>query len=139
MKTLKVVIAGSRTINNYAQLVSFIAEVMPNYPEYQRLLIMTGGARGVDLMGKRYAKENRCLYKEFRPQMLHALDYDAFLRRNKQMARQGDILICLWNNTSTGTRHMINSMKGQGKPVHVFNTLTNEATHDLHPPLHVKK
>lgn len=129
MNTLKVVIAGSRTLNDYTQLTTFMSDVMTRYPGYGRLLIMTGEARGVDLLGKRYAKENACLYKGFKPIYEHTLDYDAPLRRNKQMSRQGDILICLWNGSSTGTRHMINCMKGKGKPTHVFNTLTGTSDH----------
>lgn len=131
MLTLKVIIAGSRTVNDYTQLTTFIAEIMPRYPGYDRVLIITGGAIGVDLMGKRYAKENKLLYKEFKPRKEHTFDYDAPLRRNETMSKIGDILICLWDSKSRGTQHMMNCMKSKGKPVHVFNCLTNTSTHTM--------
>ena len=118
------VIAGSREIRDYSQLTSLIAKVMPEYTNYERILIMTGGARGVDWMGKRYANEHGYLYKEFKPVYATQNDRYAPLRRNEEMAKLGDILIALWDGKSRGTEHMINCMKKKGKTTHVQNTLT---------------
>lgn len=137
MKTLKVVIAGSRDIRDYARLTSFIADVMPSYRSYDRILIITGGARGVDLMGKRYAKENSYLYKEFKPIYEGKNDRSAPLRRNEDMAKVGDILLAMWDGISSGTLHMINAMKKKGKPVHVLNCLTGERVNTV--PKLIKK
>lgn len=129
MQTLKIVIAGSRDIRDYARLTSFIAEVLPTYPGYTRFLIITGGARGVDLMGKRYARDNAHLYKEFKPIYDGKNNRFAPLARNEDMAKIGDIVIALWDGSSKGTLHMINAMKKKGKATHVYNCATGEREH----------
>ena len=122
--TLKIVISGSRTITDYAELKSFMSEVLGQYRRHHNIVIIAGGADGVDQLAKRYAKENAFMYKEFKPiYTSKKRDRRAPLRRNKDMAKTGDILVALWNGESPGTKHMIDVMKRKGKPTHV-STIT---------------
>lgn len=133
MSILKVVIAGSRTIKSeaaYAKFLTHMAESLTKHANstlarqsgYQSLVIISGGAEGVDQFAKRYAKENAYLYREFKPLYRHKGDDRAPLRRNVDMAKLGDILIAVWNGRSPGTKHMINTIKKKPytKPVYLL-------------------
>lgn len=40
--------------------------------------------------------------------------------RNLEMAQYADALIAIWDGKSRGTRHMIDAMRGLGKPVYIY-------------------
>jgi len=131
-KMLKVVVAGSRSIRGEVAYKAFVAHMSESLAKhrnttllkqsgYQSLVIMTGGAKGVDDFGKRYARENAYLYKEYKPLYLHKGDMKAPLRRNVDMARDGDILVAMWDGHSPGTKHMKVTMeKRYRKAVYVL-------------------
>jgi YspA, cpYpsA-related SLOG family len=109
-----VIIAGSRDIYDYAYLCACITSL-----DIQITKIISGGARGVDSLGERYARDNSI------PLLIMRADWDRFGRsagykRNEQMAELGQVLIALWDGQSRGTMHMINIAKARGLTVHVF-------------------
>jgi predicted Rossmann fold nucleotide-binding protein DprA/Smf involved in DNA uptake len=53
--TLKIVISGSRTITDYGELKRFMSEVLSQYTRHHNVVIIAGGAAGVDQLAKRYA------------------------------------------------------------------------------------
>ena len=70
--------------------------------------IVSGGAKGADALGKRYAQENGLKYTEFAP------DYARYQRRaplmrNVEIAEYSDYVIALWDGKSRGTAHAINA------------------------------
>lgn len=117
-KMSKVVVAGSRTINNYEFVERCIDEFVKLGGEISE--IVSGGAIGVDAMAKKYALAHDYKYKEFKPQYKSSNDRKAPLDRNRVMAEYGDVLIVVWNGCSKGTEHMMNAMKKEGKKVHLF-------------------
>jgi len=113
---MKLIIAGSRSFTHYQHLCQTLA------PERHRITqVLTGGARGADQLGFRWALKHHIRSRCF------AADWERFgkaagVRRNHQMAQAGDLLIAFWDGRSAGTRHMISCMQQLGKPVVVIRT-----------------
>jgi hypothetical protein len=112
---MKVIIAGSRTITEYDDVVTAFQE----WPYWECTEIVSGGARGVDRLGERIAKEWNLPVTKFIP------GWDEFGKRagylrNAEMAKYADGLIAVWDGQSKGTKHMIDLMLEAGKPVYVY-------------------
>lgn len=98
---MKVIIAGSRSIDNYE-----IIDIAIKSSKFQVTEIITGGAPGIDSLAERYAKENNIPIQVF-----HA-DWEKHGKkagpiRNKLMANNADALIAIWDGKSPGTKNMI--------------------------------
>ena len=118
---MKVIIAGSRTFNDYQKLYDFCEKVLANQNDIE---IVSGTADGADKLGEKYAKEKGYKLSEF-PAKWKDLDakpcfvkYDknkepynvlAGLNRNEEMAKYADSLIVFWDGKSTGSKNMIES------------------------------
>lgn len=113
----KVVICGSRGINDYAALVSAIENCQKLGFIKAEFIVLSGGAYGVDKLAQRYATEQRLNFVEYKPVYDNSKgpDRKAPLERNLKMAHDGDIVLALWDGVSTGTKHMINSITRLGK------------------------
>jgi len=102
---LKVIVAGTRTVNDYG-LVRFAIEDFPHTISE----IVCGGAKGVDSLGEKWAVDNNVTVKYF------PADWDLHGRsagpiRNKQMAEYADALILIWDGKSKGSANMLNEAK----------------------------
>lgn len=80
--------------------------------------VISGGARGIDKCGERWATKNRIPY-----QVVYA-DWDKYgksagYRRNQRMADMAEALIAIWDGQSKGTLHMIHIAKAKGLAVYV--------------------
>jgi hypothetical protein len=105
---MKVIIAGSRTINNYKLLKSAIEDSKFKIDE-----IVSGVAKGIDTLGLRYAEENKIPVKCF-PADWKKFKKKAGLIRNREMAEYADGLIAIWDGYSRGTKHMIDFAASKG-------------------------
>ena len=107
-----VIIGGSRSITDYAEVCRAIHD-----SGYEITKIITGGARGVDRLGERYAQEKGIPYESM------AADWAkgrwAGFARNRELSKLGDALIAVYDGQSRGTAHMIDLMKKLGKPTFV--------------------
>ena len=113
---MKLIIAGSRTFTDYQLLCQTLA------PERHHIAqILTGGARGAEQLGYRWAWKHAIRHQLFRANW-ERFGKSAGVRCNHQMAQAGDMLIAFWDGCSTGTRHMISCMQQLGKPVVVIRT-----------------
>lgn len=99
----RVVIAGSRGFSDYAMLARTCDGLLRIRPGF---VVISGGARGADRLGERYAAERglECV--------VMPADWDAHGKaagpiRNEIMASQADALVAFWNGRSRGTRDMI--------------------------------
>lgn len=126
----KIIVAGGRDFDDYGYLHQKVGEVLANsesyfygmagdYARYDNVEIVSGGARGADFLGERFAEENIMPLKQF------PADWDAHGRaagiiRNEEMARYADMLIAFWDGQSRGTKHMIDTALDHGLEVHVF-------------------
>lgn len=100
---MKVIIAGSRTFNDYDLLKKICGEQI-NHLEDE---IVSGGAKGADRLGERYAQENNLLLTQFIPEWDKHGKKAGYIR-NEEMAKYSDKLIAFWDGASKGTQHMIN-------------------------------
>ena len=106
---MKVIIAGTRTFNDYQLLCNTIKELNISIDE-----IVCGGARGADTLGEKYAKENNIPIKYFLAEWDKYGKRAGFIR-NHQMGDYADYLIAFWDKKSKGTLDMINYMQHIGK------------------------
>jgi len=101
---LRVIIAGSRDFNNYELLYNKCENILYNIKSVE---IVSGGAKGADSLGEKYAKEKGYKIKQFNADW-NSLGKSAGYIRNKEMAEYADALIAFWDGESKGTKHMIN-------------------------------
>lgn len=112
--TLKLIIAGSRSFNDYEllkQQVDLIAK------DYNDVIIICGMAPGADALGKRYADEHGYLCIPM-PALWDKYKKSAGYRRNESMAKIANMVCCFWNGTSPGTRHMLDLAKKHKLDIH---------------------
>jgi hypothetical protein len=104
---MRVIIAGSRTIDDYTLLEAAIDE---SSWKDQISVVLCGGARGVDRLGLGYATINNIPVSPF------LADWERYGKaagpiRNEQMAKNADALIAIWDGISKGTKNMIDIAK----------------------------
>ena len=127
MKELRIIIAGSRDFNDYELLKKSAIEIITKktmLPDLTR--IISGGARGADTLGERFANEMGLEISRFIPDW-DGLGKRAGYVRNAEMAKfavednNDGMLIAFWDGQSKGTKHMIDLAKRYGLEVHVVN------------------
>lgn len=114
--TIKVIVAGSRNFNDYELLRNTLDGFIAGLSEIEDITIVSGTARGADMLGEKYAAERGLMIKRF------PADWDKYgkyagIERNKRMAAEADALVA-FNMNTPGTNHMIREMKAMGKMVH---------------------
>ena len=112
---MEVIIAGGRYFEDYKELCFFCDEVLRKQIDIE---IVSGGARGADALGEKYAKERNYRLKLF-PAAWSKFGRRAGVIRNAEMAKYATILIAFWNGKSRGTRSMINLAEKEGLKVYV--------------------
>jgi hypothetical protein len=111
MKSYATIIAGSRGVLDYQR----VRQAALDAP-WLISLVISGGARGVDLLGERFAREFDLPILQFIPDwQFHGRR--AGVLRNIEMAKVAGALVAVWDGASRGTEHMISAMKQAGKPV----------------------
>ena len=119
MSTYKVIVAGSREFTDYEKLRTTLDRLLSRY-EISEIEIVSGGARGADTLGERYAEEKGC------PVHVFPADWEQFgkaagYRRNVQMAEYADACVAFWDGKSRGTKHMIDISKRYDLDLRVIN------------------
>ncbi len=119
MKAFKLIVAGGRDFNDYARLSAELFSLAEHTLKAESVELVSGMARGADALGYRFAKEENVICHEF------PADWDTYGKRagylrNTEMANFSDGLIAFWDGISRGTKHMIETMKAQGKPVWII-------------------
>ena len=100
---MKVVVSGCRHYNRY----DFFSKIMDKLLEkFDNIVIIEGGARGVDAMAKRYAGERGYLRIEVMADW-KAYGKSAGAIRNERMLEMADHVIAFWDHKSPGTGNMI--------------------------------
>lgn len=114
----RIIIAGSRSFNNYAILKGVLDSIISKH-DYGEIVIVSGGARGADKLGERYAAENNYQVTQFIPDW--NIGKHAGMLRNEDMAKNADALVAFWDQKSNGTRGMINLAKRYNLKFKVVN------------------
>jgi hypothetical protein len=92
MKDFRVIIAGSRTVENY-DLVEMAVNACPFKDKITE--VVSGGALGADFYGEQWAKKHMIPVRRF-PADWRKYRQSAGPIRNEEMARYADALIAGW-------------------------------------------
>lgn len=119
---IRIIIAGSRDFSDYQLVRRVMSEVAGTYPR-DRLEIISGGARGADTLGEMFAERNGLKLTRF------PADWDKFgkragILRNRQMAEyagEDGMLVAFWDESSRGTKNMIETAKELGLFVRIVS------------------
>ena len=125
MENFKVIIAGSRGFSNYKLLKEKCNEYLREKRKEYNIIIISGGARGADTLGEKYAQDEGFSLEVF-PANWNKFGKSAGFRRNEQMAEVADALIAFWDGKSHGTKHMIEIMENKKLLVRVGNYETSD-------------
>ena len=108
MKEAYILVAGSRSFDDYTVLCKILNMLTPYYPECE-IHIVSGGARGADALAERYADEYH--YKKD----IFLADWDndgkaaGYIRNTKMHEfiknQPNRICVCFWDGSSRGTAH----------------------------------
>lgn len=111
----RIIVAGCRNYNEAKEYIDFcISEIREKYT----LIFVSGSCSGADLIGERYAVENGFEVERY-PADWKKYGRSAGPKRNEQMARVADFVICFWDGKSQGTKSMIGYAKKYGKPIRI--------------------
>ncbi|MEN6554619.1 MAG: DUF2493 domain-containing protein [Methanobacterium sp.] len=110
---MRTIIAGGRDFVSYDLLKKAVTEC-----GWRPTVVISGGAKGADFLGERWAKENNV------PCEVFPADWNKYGRkagpiRNIQMAENAEALIALWDGESRGTKHMIDTATRKGLKVYI--------------------
>ena len=110
---MQVIIAGGRDYHNYETLLEAIAA-----SQFDITTVVSGGAKGVDALGERYADEMNKTLNVFEA------DWETHGRaagpiRNRKMSENAEALIAIWDGQSRGTKNMIETATKKGLRVYV--------------------
>ena len=114
---MKVVVCGSRNYEKYDEAKTYIEKCIQQTGE-NKVVILSGGCHGADMLGEKYAKEEGYIIKRISPEW-NKYGKAAGIVRNKIMAEEADLVICFWNGKSKGTKAMINYTKKLNKPIFI--------------------
>lgn len=108
---MKVAIIGSRDFNDYGKLKEVLNFFKPTK-------IISGGAKGADLLGEKYANENGI------EKIIHYPDWDKHGRgagfvRNQLIIDDCDVVIAFWDKKSKGTRDSITKAHKASKSIFI--------------------
>lgn len=126
MEEIRLIIAGSRDFVNYELLCKeadkVIGALQKRHPGTETVIV-SGTARGADILGERYAKERGYRVKRF-PANWGLYGKQAGFVRNREMLdfakEKSGILIAFWDGYSRGTKNMVEISETAGLDVHVI-------------------
>lgn len=121
----RVIIAGGRDFSferHYVLLKDQMDRLVEEFG--MPLEIVSGGARGADSLGERYAKENGINIVRFQADWENQ-GKRAGIARNIDMGNYGDMLVAFWDGESRGTKHMIEFAGKRGLPAVIITYKNN--------------
>jgi len=129
---MRIIIAGSRDFNDFNLLNTECLRICKELKSEgfntnkTSVEIVSGGARGADILGEQFANTYGLSIKQFIPDW-NGLGKKAGYIRNSDMASYAKqdselgILIAYWDKVSKGTKHMIDLANKQRLRVYVVN------------------
>lgn len=115
---MRIIIAGTRTFDDYPLLCETMDRLTRKLDK-RRLIIVSGGAKGADKLGERWAFERGAGTVEIYHADWAKHGKAAGPIRNGEMAQAADVLIAFWDGESSGTKDMIAQAKKKGLKVRV--------------------
>ena len=106
---MKLMIAGSRSINNFD-----LEKYIPNEVD----MIISGGAKGIDAIAEKYADRHKLSKLVLRPKY-NLYGKAAPLKRNDEMIDMADCILVIWDGKSKGTSYTIKCAEKKNKQVNL--------------------
>ena len=119
---MKIAIVGGRDFNNYELLKWSVINAMDvNYytEENTKHTIVSGGAKGADSLGEKFADEFN-FYKQIYRANWDLYGKQAGFIRNISIIENADIVFAFWDGKSKGTQHSINLAKQKNKELYII-------------------
>jgi len=107
---MRVIVAGSRTLDAYDLVRQHLDTLIGGRDDVE---IVSGGARGADALGERYARERGLTLTIMRADW-ETNGKAAGPIRNRRMAEYGTHLVAFWDGESRGTANMIEEARRRG-------------------------
>ena len=107
----KIMICGSRTINDESLISEKLNSALAEYPD---MILISGGAKGVDSIGEAWAKSHNVQIQQYKPDWKR-YGRGAGIVRNKIMVATADLVIIFWDGISNGTKSVIDFFKELNK------------------------
>lgn len=112
---IKLAIIGSRDFNDYALLKKSILE---NYDVTKIEYIVSGGTRGADSLGERFAREFKIKIIIHYPDW-NLLGKSAAFIRDAYIIKDATDVIAFWDGVSRGTEHSLDLSEKHKKKIKV--------------------
>lgn len=118
---MKLAVVGSRSINNRGRVYKCLDDCLDKANEIgKELVLVSGGARGIDTMAMDFAKDRGLTIIIVYP------DWDkhgrsAGFKRNHVIWEIADCGIAFWDGVSKGTEHSFDLAKQQDKQIAIIN------------------
>lgn len=109
--SIRLAVVGSRSFVNYPLLKQQLDKIQL---QVNIEVIVSGGAKGADLMAERWAEENNIPTQIYKPDW-KKYGNAAGPMRNKDIVADADLVIAFWNGWSSGTASSIGLAKEMGK------------------------
>ena len=113
---MKLIIAGSRTFNDYALLKRTLSTLTFANGVTE---VVSGTAAGADKLGERWAVENNIPIRKFHAEWTE-FGKKAGMIRNNAMGLYCDEAVIFWDGQSRGSKNMIDVMERFKKPFKVI-------------------
>jgi predicted Rossmann fold nucleotide-binding protein DprA/Smf involved in DNA uptake len=110
---MKVAVIGSRSFSDYLLVESTLKTMEID-------CIISGGAKGADKLGAKYAINNNIKLGEHIPEW-GKYGRSAGFKRNHKIINDADVVVAYWDGKSKGTKHSIDLAKKQNKKVYTIN------------------
>ena len=114
----KILVAGSRSYTNYEEARAYIDECLSSLGNHTIDTLLSGGCRGADCLGERYAEEQGWLVERYFPDWKR-YGRGAGPKRNQDMVKAADYVICFWDG-GAGTKSTIRYAQNMGKPLFIY-------------------
>lgn len=113
---MRIAIVGGRDFPDLAQVQLFVQRLAQRRPD---VVIISGGARGVDTVAAAEARLLGLTVREYLP------DYETYgkaapFKRNTDIVNDADVLVAFWDGVSRGTADSVQKAKDRGIRVQVF-------------------
>ena len=113
---VRLAIVGGRDFADY----DYMKRCLEGYRKENTVIqVVSGGARGADSLGERWAKENGIPTKIF-PAQWDKYGKSAGFRRNKDIVANCDAVAAFWDGQSRGTENTISIAQSNSKKVTIF-------------------
>lgn len=114
---MKLAIIGSRTFTNYDKLLQTMSLFEESHRQFTR--IISGGAKGADSLGERWAKYWNIEIERYLPDWDKHGKFAGYIR-NQHIIDACDVVVAFWDGKSKGTLDSIRKAKAVKKPTFII-------------------